>query len=277
MSKRFLLKLCLGPLLGSSLFGCAHCYKRPAVVAAPLMTGLPPPVAPGTYLPPQGLPPSAPAPPAPGVRMYPPEWRAVPEAPRDSAAPPLAAPDAGQPRVRLLPPDAGPTPPRPPENAGTAAPPLPVGIPQFAIARDRVAAGLKPLLDGLDWLQANGYRTVLHVRAPGQDDGADRREVEKRGLKYLSIEVSPQTLTRAAVDDFSRRVADEAAQPLFVYDKDGRLAGGLWYLHFRLADKAGDDLARTKAARLGLREDGDSEQRALWLAIQKVLSEAGGS
>src|SRR5262245_30164058 len=101
MNKRFLLKLCLGLLLGSSLLGCAHCYKRPTVVAAPVVTGLPPsaPVAPGTYLPPQALPPSAPEPSSPGVRMYPPEWRAVPDAPRDSAAPPLAAPDASQPRA----------------------------------------------------------------------------------------------------------------------------------------------------------------------------------
>src|SRR5262249_19368858 len=75
-----------------------------------------------------------------------------------------------------------------------ATPPLPVGIPQFATARPGVASGLKPLLDGLDWLQENGYRTVLHLRLPGTEDAADRKQIEKRGLKYLSLEVSPQTL-----------------------------------------------------------------------------------
>ena len=63
-------------------------------------------------------------------------------------------------------------------------------------SEDRVASGLRPLLDGgLDWLQANGYRTVLHLRQPGEDDTADRKQVEKRGMKYLSMEVSPETLT----------------------------------------------------------------------------------
>jgi protein tyrosine phosphatase (PTP) superfamily phosphohydrolase (DUF442 family) len=151
-------------------------------------------------------------------------------------------------------------------------PSLPVGIPNFAAVNDQVASGLKPLLEGLDWLQAKGYRTVLRIKQPGEDDAADRREVEKRGLKYLSLEVSPATLTMASVEQFSRIVGDAAGHPLFVYDKDGMLAGGLWYLHFRTVDKAGDETARTKANRLGLKEEAVGDHKAMWLAIQKLLS-----
>ena len=32
-----------------------------------------------------------------------------------------------------------------------------------------------------DWLAANGYKTVLHLRAPGEDDVTDRRQFEARG------------------------------------------------------------------------------------------------
>jgi protein tyrosine phosphatase (PTP) superfamily phosphohydrolase (DUF442 family) len=155
-----------------------------------------------------------------------------------------------------------------------STPPLPVGIPQFALARDRVASGLKPFLDGLEWLRTNGYRTVLHLRQPGDEEAADRRLIEKHGLKYLSLEVSPQTLSQEMVEAFNRTVGDPANVPLFVYDKDGLLAGALWYLHFRTVDRATDDEARSKAARLGLKEDGDAARRTMWLAIQKVLSEA---
>jgi protein tyrosine phosphatase (PTP) superfamily phosphohydrolase (DUF442 family) len=127
--------------------------------------------------------------------------------------------------------------------------------------------------DGLDWLQANGYRTVLQVKRPGADDGADRRQVEKRGMQYRSLEVSPQTLSRTTVQAFNRIVNDGAGHPLFVYDRDGALAGALWYLYFRTAENAGDDVARIRAGGLGLREGRDEAHREMWLAVQRFLSE----
>jgi protein tyrosine phosphatase (PTP) superfamily phosphohydrolase (DUF442 family) len=162
--------------------------------------------------------------------------------------------------------------PRKPAVAESTGPPpaLPVGIPQFAPVKDRVASGQRPMLDGLDWLKDNGYRTVLHLRRPGEDDAADRKEVEKRGLKYVSLEVSPQTLTRKHVEEFTRVTKDAAGFPLFVYDRDGSLAGGMWYLYFRLAEDLSDEAARLRAGALGLREDRDSH-REMWVAIRQLL------
>jgi protein tyrosine phosphatase (PTP) superfamily phosphohydrolase (DUF442 family) len=232
-------------------------------------------------------------PPAPAPFPAPPQQRnfeppvAVPQAqgwqPADTSvrlAPPqstVTAPPADS--ARLLPPEPPapvPAPAAPPRVAEqrAPAPQLPVGIPQFALARDRVAAGLRPMLDdGLDWLQANGYRSVLHVKRPGEDDDADRRQVEKRGMRYLSLEASPQTLGRQVVEDFNRAVNDAAGYPLFVYDRDGALAGALWYLYFRTAEHAGDDVARVRAGALGLREDRDEGHREMWLAVQRFLGD----
>jgi protein tyrosine phosphatase (PTP) superfamily phosphohydrolase (DUF442 family) len=141
------------------------------------------------------------------------------------------------------------------------------------MVEDRVATGLKPLLDGLDWLKDNGYKTVLHVHLPGEEDAADRRQVEKRGLKYLGLEISAQALTRTQLDDFNHIVGDSAARPLFVYDRDGSLGGALWYLHFRTIGQETDRDARVKAGRLGLKDDQTEEGKLLWLAIQRVLGE----
>jgi protein tyrosine phosphatase (PTP) superfamily phosphohydrolase (DUF442 family) len=150
---------------------------------------------------------------------------------------------------------------------------LPVGIPQFAMVRDQVATGLKPLVDGgLDWLQANAYRTVLHIKEPGQDDAADRQQVERHGMKYQSLDVSPQTLSPAVVDQFNRIVADSSNYPIFVYDRDGMAAGGLWYLYFRMVERDSDSVARSRAARVGLREGESGPHREMWLALQKLLS-----
>jgi protein tyrosine phosphatase (PTP) superfamily phosphohydrolase (DUF442 family) len=151
-------------------------------------------------------------------------------------------------------------------------PSLPVDIPQFATIKDRVATGLKPLPDGLTWLKDNGYHTVLHLRRPGEDDAADRREVEKHGLVYLSLEVSPETLTRELADKFNALANDPNKLPLFVYDKDGLLAGGMWYLYFRLSEGLSDEEARPRAKRLGLRENQEGETVRMLEAIQKVLS-----
>jgi len=201
------------------------------------------------------------------VRLYPPSSGAA----NGTVSTPEAA--VKEDRSRSTPPE-GPKPPASGQSPSASS--LPVGIPQFAAVRDQVSAGLKPLVDGgLEWLEANRYKTVLHVHAPGQDDSADRQQVEKHGMKYVGLEISPQTLSQAIVDQLNRQVSDPQNYPLFVYDQDGSLAGGLWYLHFRNVERLTDSAARTRAQRLGLRDDPNGAHAEMWLAIQKFLSASG--
>src|SRR5205085_2486763 len=123
--------------------------------------------------------------------------------------------------------------------------------PGFALAKTRVATGLKPFPDGIAWLQANGYRTVLHVRAPGEDDRAAQELFKKYNLRYQTLEVAPGTLTRDAVEAFNRLVSDQSNYPLFVYDKDGAMVGALWMVYFRLFEGISEEKARLEAIRLG--------------------------
>ena len=98
---------------------------------------------------------------------------------------------------------------------------------------------------------------------------------------FRGIQSLPSVLFRISADDtprpaphlFNRAVNDAAGYPLFVYDRDGSLAGALWYLYFRTAEHLGDDAARVRAAALGLREDRDGAHREMWLAVQRFLSE----
>jgi protein tyrosine phosphatase (PTP) superfamily phosphohydrolase (DUF442 family) len=159
-------------------------------------------------------------------------------------------------------------------NDKDAALPLPVDVPQFALAKDRVAAGLQPFPDGIAWLQGHGYKTVLHVRAPGEDDSAARRQFEKRGLRYVSLEASPTNLSKDLLEQFDRVTTEDANLPLFVYDKDGGLAGALWYLYFRTVEGTSDEKARSEAVRLGFQPDQNGEHRAMWNAAQNYLSNA---
>jgi protein tyrosine phosphatase (PTP) superfamily phosphohydrolase (DUF442 family) len=165
--------------------------------------------------------------------------------------------------------------PAPGVEERVTAPSLPVDIPGFANVKSRVATGQRPFPDGVTWLRDRGYRTVLHIRAPGTDDAAARREFERANIRYLTLEVSPSALSKELVDRFNRLVADEGNLPLFVYDRDGSLAGGLWYLHSRLVEGYSDEKARAEAARLGFRQEQDDNHRTMWIAVQKLL-EANG-
>jgi len=281
MTKR-LLSLVSLLVLGALAGGCCNRCHRPGASCPPraMPAPLPPPPTVAGPIVPGPVPVPAPPPPnpAPGWPSTPPAVRNyTPEEPVPDVR--LSPPEAAQPPAKVTPPavQEGPS-PEPPlvprEDDKKPSPPLPVGISGFAYPypEAKIATGQKPLLDGLEWLKDNGYRTVLHIKAPGEEDAADRKLVEKLGMKYLSLELSPQTLNKQAVEDFARIVGDRTGQPLFVYDKDGALAGSLWYLQFRTTDRLGDEDARTRAGRLGLKADAP-EQRTLWLAIQKFLSQ----
>ncbi len=146
-------------------------------------------------------------------------------------------------------------------------------IPQFAQAFDKVYAGLRPPLDGLDWLQANGVQTVVQIRLFGEDDSADRKQVEKRNMRYVAFEVSPVVLTREKTDEFVKLIRDGAKQGVFVYDQDGSLAGAMWYLHMRFGEFLEDDASRLRAGQLGLQPTGEGQHREMWLAARKLASE----
>jgi hypothetical protein len=151
-------------------------------------------------------------------------------------------------------------------------PAAPVGITLFSELKEKtLATGLKPDLEGLDWLRSNKYRTVIHLRRTGHDDSADREQVERRGMKYVSIEMKPDTLTKETVEQFGKIVGDAANQPAFVYDRDGLLAGAMWYLHLRLNENTPDELAKSKAEMYGLKQAGTDEATAFWAKIQELL------
>lgn len=185
------------------------------------------------------------APNRPGIQLYAPEEIAK-EKPDSTTEPPLAK----KPNVQASFP----------------------GIPQFAVARDKVYSGIRPPLDGLDWLQQNGVQTVVNVRLGDIDDSAARMQVEKRKIQYVSFVVSPETLTKEKADEFIKLIRDNAKQGIFVYDEDGSLAGSLWYLNFRWGEFLDDDAAQLRAGQHGLRPDAAGQQR-MWLAVQKLLSE----
>jgi hypothetical protein len=146
-----------------------------------------------------------------------------------------------------------------------------IGLPGFTKLKDGVAAGRRPTLEGFDWLKQNGYRTVVVLHAPGADLASDRELAEKKGLAFVPIEATPETLADALAR-FNTAVADRSSRPAYVYDDHtGLRVGAVAYLHFVTADVMATDAARIRAAGLGLGTDTE-EAKAFWVAINDYLA-----
>ncbi len=174
--------------------------------------------------------------------------------------------------------------PPPPDDARKDLPPpladkprdkAPLDLPEFATVLDRgpVTTSRRPELDGFAWLKANGYKTVAYLHDPAAKDVASARELaEKKGLTFVAIPVSPDTLP-AAYKTFAALVRDAANRPLHVFAASGNRSGSLWYLMFRDVELLPDDAARVRAGKLGLQGPADSaEAKGFWLAVQEFLS-----
>ncbi len=155
-----------------------------------------------------------------------------------------------------------------------STPLVPLGVESFAMVpgQDNVASGKKPTLEGLDALKSSGFKTVLYLHAVDADLSAAKETVEKRGLKFVSLSVTPANLG-AASKSFAEQLQDAASKPLFVYDVDGIRAGTLWYLQFRKVEMLSDEVARIRAGTLGLNSASASREfDSFRLATQEQLT-----
>lgn len=272
--RRWMLGIALGSVL--LLNGCKHCCKRSC---APQSGGPPGPAGGPPTLPPQNIPldPT----PRTGMRIEP-EVLLPSTPPATSGYQPLSRsivvlgePDFDKPAAPLEEKKMGAKPPPPAASVdeNPMSLPFPTGISGYAQVKEGVSSGMRPDLDGLDWLQSKGDKTVLFLRNGKEDDSSDRKQVANRSMKYVSLKVTPETINPELVTEFNRLVNDADGRPIFVYDLDGKLAGPMWYLYFRTSEQMSDEESRTRASRLGLKDKGDAEQTQLWTAVQKYLSE----
>src|SRR5262245_48068238 len=201
-------------VLAAAMQGCASCHHNAPAIGTASSFGACDSCGAAADLPRSRLAPTPTVPLTPGI------------------TPGVTAPPGGTlpgPQVRLLVPetppgqDARPLPgvgesARPPTQPSTEEPPaLNADVPGFTVVKSQLASGQKPFADGLNWLKEKGYRTVLHVRPPGEDDSAARRQFEAKGFRYLTLEVSPQALTPEVVESLHRTVGHKNNLPLYVY------------------------------------------------------------
>ena len=277
MRRRMFLLAAAALLVASA--GCRHrCHKLfhrdddrlPSGVGGPTM--LPPPgvpTQPAPFPPPAGSP-------APSVQpgpsgFLPPPASVAPSPPAKSGGPEVLFPDPLPGSSSSRPAQTGPNVIGGPVKPQTAEPPKAraAGLPGYTKVKDGLFAGGKPTLDGFDSLKAAGFRSVVYLHAAGADVTAVKDMASTRGLNFVAIETTPETLADAS-KQFERTAGDRLTRPAYVFGDDPQRAGAVWYLYFRLTLTESDDVARLSARPLGLSDAGD-EGKAFALAINRVL------
>ena len=94
---------------------------------------------------------------------------------------------------------------------------------------DRVTVGAQVTEQEVQRLPQEGYKTVVNLREPGEQEQPispddERRLVEAAGMKYLHIPVSGKDMKPEQVDRFRQELKTLPA-PVFVHCHKGKRAG----------------------------------------------------
>ena len=133
----------------------------------------------------------------------------------------------------------------------------PTGVARYTPVRGVAEAytGDKPTLTGLDWLQKQGFVTVIYIHRPTTDPAPARALCEQRQLKLVPIAL-PAEGTLTMLKEFEIALANKGRGKTYVCDDaDGSTAGLAWYGYFRRVALLYPDVAQVRATALGLPTD----------------------
>lgn len=120
---------------------------------------------------------------------------------------------------------------------------------------ERVLTGGQPTADQLAWAARNGYRTVVNLRAPGEEGElpGEAELVESLGMKYFAIPLAgADELTTENASKLALALEDPAALPAIVHCASGNRVGALFGLKARAIDGLSVEEALEVAQRAGI-------------------------
>ncbi len=128
------------------------------------------------------------------------------------------------------------------------------GLANAACPVPEVLTGGQPTEEHLKTFVEHGYRTVLDLRAPDEARPYDEPEAVRRlGLEYVSLPVTPDTLTDDTFARFRSLMRDQGKRPIVVHCASGNRVGALLIPYFILDEGRTPEQALEAAAEVGLR------------------------
>jgi uncharacterized protein (TIGR01244 family) len=132
-------------------------------------------------------------------------------------------------------------------------------IPNYRQMRPAVATGGQPSAETLRRLKSLGFKTVINLRTSGEDAIVDQEAaaVAAQGLTYVSVPVTPTTLSAADVAAVRKVLDDPAAAPVFLHCHSANRVGAVW---------AAVEVSRGRALK-----DAEAEGKKVGLSSQPMI------
>jgi uncharacterized protein (TIGR01244 family) len=124
----------------------------------------------------------------------------------------------------------------------------------FTRVSDQFCTGGQPKLEALEKLKAEGVKTIINLRTPGEHRAAEEEAKAKElGLKYFNIPVVYREPKDEQVDEFLKITDDKANRPVFIHCTAAIRVGAFWMIRRVLRDGWTVEKAEEEATKIGLR------------------------
>ena len=134
-----------------------------------------------------------------------------------------------------------------------AAPADPSTIRNFLRVSTDFCTGGQPRPEHFARLKADGVKTVVNLRTPGEHRADEERQaVEQAGLEYFNIPVVYTDPKFEQVDEFLKITDDTANRPMFIHCTAAIRVGAFWLIRRVARDGWTWDTALAEARKIGL-------------------------
>jgi uncharacterized protein (TIGR01244 family) len=128
-------------------------------------------------------------------------------------------------------------------------------IRNFLRVNEKFCTGGQPRLEHLAKLKAEGVKTIINLRQPGEHRAAEEEAMAKQlGLRYYNIPVAFADPKEEQVTEFLKLTDDAANLPVFVHCTAAIRVGAFWMIRRALRDGWTVEAAEEEAKKVGLRD-----------------------
>ena len=156
----------------------------------------------------------------------------------------------------------------------TTTPPVPESadsalLPNYTRLTPTLAAAGQPTPEAILALRAMGFKTVVNMRAESEPGVAGEAEaVLAQGLDYVSVPITAESFSLAAVAAVQRVLDDPARAPVLLHCGSSNRVGGVWAVIQARTRGLGVEVALEEGQRAGLHSP------AMMDAVRRVLAAA---